>query len=80
MPPVTSAPGTLLDPPLSPQARAIAAQLAALPADELDRLSKQDGNPFARAVQSEIDRRIARANKERDNAGPLHPAAARSRS
>ena len=56
-------------PPLSPQARAIAAQLAALPADELDRLSKQDGNPFARAVQSEIDRRIARANKERDTAG-----------
>jgi len=57
------------DPPLSPQAKAIADQLAALPADELDRLSKQDGNPFARAVQSEIDRRIARANKERDNAG-----------
>jgi hypothetical protein len=56
-------------PPLSTQAQAIAAQLAALPADELDRLSKQDGNPFARAVQSEIDRRIARANKERDAAG-----------
>jgi hypothetical protein len=61
--------GDTAGPPLSPQARAIASQLSSLPADELDRLSKQDGNPFARAVQSEIDRRIARANKERDTAG-----------
>ena len=53
---------------LSPQAQSIAEQLAALPADELDRLSQGD-TPFARAVQSEVDRRAARANKERDEQG-----------
>ena len=53
---------------LSPQARSIAEQLAALPADELGRLSQGD-TPFARAVQSEVDRRTARANKERDEQG-----------
>ena len=46
----------------------MARQLASLPGDELAALAQAD-NPFARAVQSEIDRRTARANKERDEQG-----------
>lgn len=53
---------------LSPEAAALARQLAGLPADELSRLSAADG-PFKRAVQSEIDRRTARANRQRDEQG-----------
>jgi hypothetical protein len=53
---------------LSPQAQSIAEQLAGLPADELGRLSQGD-TAFARAVQAEVDRRTARANKERDAQG-----------
>jgi hypothetical protein len=53
---------------LSERAGAIARQLAGLSGDELDALAQADG-PFSRAVQSEIDRRTARANRERDEQG-----------
>jgi hypothetical protein len=46
----------------------VAQQLAGLSGEELDALAHQDG-PFARAVQSELDRRTARANRERDEQG-----------
>jgi hypothetical protein len=55
-------------PTLSERAGAIAQQLAGLSGDELDALAQADG-PFSRAVQSEIDRRTARANRERDEQG-----------
>jgi hypothetical protein len=55
-------------PPLSERAGAISQQLAALSGDELQELAQADG-PFSRAVQSEIDRRVARANKQRDEQG-----------
>jgi hypothetical protein len=55
-------------PRLSERAGAVAQQLAGLTGDELDALAQADG-PFSRAVQSEIDRRTARANRERDEQG-----------
>ena len=54
--------------PLSERAGAISQQLAALSGDELQELAQADG-PFSRAIQSEIDRRVARANKQRDEQG-----------
>lgn len=55
-------------PRLTERAGAIAQQLASLSGDELAALAQAD-TPFARAVQSEIDRRVARANKQRDEQG-----------
>jgi hypothetical protein len=46
----------------------VAQQLAGLSGEELGALAGADG-PFSRAVQSEIDRRTARANRERDEQG-----------
>jgi len=54
--------------PLSERAGAISQQLASLSGDELQELAQADG-PFSRAIQSEIDRRVARANKQRDEQG-----------
>jgi len=46
----------------------VARQLASLSGEELGALAQAD-NPFARAVQTEVDFRAARANKERDEQG-----------
>jgi len=53
---------------LSERAGMVAQQLAGLSGEDLDTLAQADG-PFSRAVQSEIDRRTARANRERDEQG-----------
>jgi hypothetical protein len=55
-------------PRLTERAGAIAQQLAGLSGEELAALAQEDG-PFSRAIQSEIDRRAARANRERDEQG-----------
>jgi hypothetical protein len=55
-------------PRLSERAGAIAQQLTRLSGEELAALAQEDG-PFSRAIQSEIDRRVARANKQRDEQG-----------
>ena len=55
-------------PELTGRAGEVAQYLAGLSAAEIDALAQADG-PFSRAVQSEIDRRVARANKERDQQG-----------
>ena len=46
----------------------MAQYLTGLTAGELEALAQEDG-PFARAVQSEIDRRVARENRQRDEQG-----------
>jgi hypothetical protein len=46
----------------------VAQQLAGMTAGELEALAQEDG-PFSRAVQGEIDRRTARANRQRDEQG-----------
>lgn len=55
-------------PPLTERAREVAQYLTGLTAGELEALAQEDG-PFARAVQSEIDRRVARENRQRDEQG-----------
>jgi hypothetical protein len=55
-------------PPLTERARAVAQELAGMTAGELEALTQEDG-PFSRAVQGEIDRRTARANRQRDEQG-----------
>jgi hypothetical protein len=46
----------------------VAQELAGMTAGELEALAQEDG-PFSRAVQGEIDRRAARANRDRDQQG-----------
>jgi hypothetical protein len=52
----------------SERAREVAQQLASLSGEELGALAQEDG-PFKAAIQSEIDFRTARANKQRDEQG-----------
>lgn len=55
-------------PAITERARALAQQLAGLTAGELEALAQEDG-PFKRSVQGEIDRRVARENRQRDEQG-----------
>lgn len=54
--------------PATERARAVAEQLAQLSGEELGALAQEDG-PFKAAIQSEIDYRTAKANRQRDEQG-----------